>query len=128
MTISVNQTAEQGVPCIALHFYLPQVYHSTGVESIPVVVPTACVGTGIYQPIEIFYALIEEIIGWLAHVGPKDTLVRLYHQYHGQPPTRSYSLNWQQAAQWLLVVYQQTSPTVQPIPWPWPNQRQLRSH
>ena len=96
MTISVDQTAERGVPCIALHFYLPQVYRSTAVESIPIVVPTVCVGTGTYQPIEIFYALIEEIIGWLAHVGPKDTLLRLYRQRHGQPPTRPYSLNWQQ--------------------------------
>lgn len=96
MTISVNQTAERMVPCIALHFYLPQVYRSSGVESIPVVVPTACVGTGMYQPSLVFYALLEEIIGWLAHVGPKNSLVRLYHQNHGRPPTRSYSLNWQQ--------------------------------
>jgi hypothetical protein len=95
MTISVEQVVEQGIPCIRLHFHLPEVYHSTGVASIPVLVPTACIGTGIHQHYTIFYALLEEVIGWLARVGPKNTLVRLYHQNHGQPPVRSYSSDWQ---------------------------------
>ena len=95
MTISVDQIAQQGIPCIRLHFHLPHAYHSTGVTSIPVLIPTACIGTGSYQPEIIFYALLEEIIGWLARVGPKNSLVRLYHQNHGQPLVRSYSSDWQ---------------------------------
>jgi hypothetical protein len=96
MTISVDQTVEQGIPCIRLRFRLPQVYHSSGVQSIPVLIPTECAGTGMYQPFLIFCALLEETIGWLTRVGPKNTLIRLYHQNHGQPLARSYSLDWQQ--------------------------------
>jgi hypothetical protein len=95
ITISVEQTAEQGIPCVRLHFHLPQAYHSTGVRSIPVLIPTACVGTETFQPKLIFYALIEEAVGWLARVGPKNSLVRLYHNSRGQPLARSYSLDWQ---------------------------------
>lgn len=96
MTISVDQTAEQGTPCVRIHFQLPHVYHSTGVESIPILVPTACVGTGMIQPVHVFDALLEEIIGWLARVGPKNSLVRLYHQNHGQPLGFSYMSDWQE--------------------------------
>jgi hypothetical protein len=94
MAISANQVEEQGTPCTRLHFLLPRVCHSTGVASIPVLVPTASVGTGIYQPIDIFYSLLEEIIGWLACAGPKDALVRLFHQNHGRPLAHSYSSDW----------------------------------
>ena len=96
MTIAIDQTVEQGIPCIRINFYLPQTCHSTGVRSIPVLVPTACVGTGTYQPVEIFYALIEEIIVWMAGIGPKHTLVRLYCNNYGQPVARSHSASWQQ--------------------------------
>lgn len=95
-TISVDQTVEQGIPCVRIHFQLPNVYHSTGVESIPVLVPTACLGTSMYQPTTVFYALLEEIIGWMARVGPKNSLVRLYRQSHGQPLAFSESLDWQE--------------------------------
>lgn len=95
MAITVNQVVEQGTPCVHLHFHLPQVYHSTGVTTIPVLVPTACIGTGSYQPQDIFYALLEEIIGWLAQVGPKHTLVRMYLKNYDHPPVESYSSNWQ---------------------------------
>jgi len=95
MAITINQGVEQGIPCIRLHFHLPQMYHSTGVTTIPVLVPTACIGTGCLQPHDIFYSLLEEIIGWLAQVGPKNTLVRVYLQNQGQPLAQSYSSNWQ---------------------------------
>jgi hypothetical protein len=96
VTISVQQTMEQGIPCIRLRFHLPQACRSAGVESIAVLVPTVCVGTGYFQPNQIFYSLIEEIIGWLAGVGPKNTLIRLYNNNNGQPLARSYSSSWQQ--------------------------------
>lgn len=95
MAITVNQAMEQGIPCVRLHFHLPQQFHSTGVATIPVLVPTACIGTGSYQPHDIFYSLLEEIIGWLAQVGPKNTLVRLYLKNHDHPLVESYSSNWQ---------------------------------
>ena len=95
MAITINQVVEQGIPCIRLHFHLPQVYHSTGVATIPVLVPTACVGTGRLQPLDVFYSLVEEIIGWLAQVGTKSTLVRVYVQNQGRPLVQSYSSNWQ---------------------------------
>jgi len=91
MTITYDQTLEQGIPCIRLHFHLPPACRANGVKSIPVLVPNACTGTGIYQADMIFYALIEEIIGWLACVGPKHTLVRLHLNKNGQPLARSYS-------------------------------------
>jgi hypothetical protein len=65
------------------------------VEFIAILVPTVCVGTGHYQPNFIFYSLIEEIIAWLAGVGPRNTLIRLYIQNNGQPHARSYSSSWQ---------------------------------
>ena len=95
MAITVNQAVEQGVSCVRLHFHLPQAYHSTGVATIPVLIPTACIGTGSHQPYDIFYSLLEEIIGWLAQVGPKNSLVRLFLKNQGQPPVQSYSSNWQ---------------------------------
>jgi hypothetical protein len=48
------------------------------VQSIAILIPTARVGTGIYQPNNIF--LIEEIIAWLAGVGPKNAVIRLYNR------------------------------------------------
>jgi hypothetical protein len=77
VTVSANETLQQGVRFIQLAFHIPQPYQSNGVVSIPVLVPTACVGTNTIQPNFIFYALIEETIGWLAGVGPKHSLVRL---------------------------------------------------
>jgi hypothetical protein len=94
ITIAVDQIEEQGVPCVRLRFHLPRVYHSNGVQSIPVLVLRECVGTNRYPTQFIFYALIEEIIGWLAHVGPKHTLIRLSRNNHGQTVPRSYSSNW----------------------------------
>lgn len=96
VTIAVDQTVEEEIPCIRMNFRLPYGCHSSTVRSIPVLVPTACVGTGYFQPILIFYALIEEIIGWLAGVGPKYTLVRLYRDNYGQPLARSHSSSWEQ--------------------------------
>jgi hypothetical protein len=95
MTFAIDQTIEQGVPCFRLHFLLPRAYHSTGVGSVPVLLPTAGVGTNMVQPHHVFYTLLEETIGWLANVGPKNTLVRLHHNSHGQL-ARSDSLDWQQ--------------------------------
>ena len=93
MTISVDQKVEQGVPCARVLFHLPRAF---GGSSIPVLVPATCVGTGRIQPSFIFYVLREEIIGWLAHIGPKNSLLRLYHHNQGQPLPRSDSLEWQQ--------------------------------
>lgn len=42
----------------------------------------------------IFYTLIENMIGWLAPIGRKDTLVHLYRSHLGQPIPRSYSSDW----------------------------------
>ena len=95
MTISIDQTEEQGLPCIRLKFHLPQESHSNGITSIPVLLPTALVGTNQCQSSMIFYALIEELIGWLARIGPKHSLVRLCQQNNGQPLPRSYSSSWQ---------------------------------
>ena len=96
MTITCDQTTIRGMPCVRIHFHLPQACHSNGVTSIPVLVPNVCLRTNTYQTNHIFYALIEEVIGWLAGVGPKHTLVRLYLENHGQPLARSYSSSWQQ--------------------------------
>ena len=81
-TISVNQTVKQHMPCTAINFLLPLEYQSNGVTTIPVIVPTVWLGTTILGHDDIFYALIEEIIVWLAGVGPKHTLIRLYHDNH----------------------------------------------
>jgi len=95
MAISANQVEEQGVPCIRLDFHLPRVYHSTRVASIPVLIPTTHIGTGFYQPLHVFYSLLEEIIGWLARAGPKNTLIRLHYQNHSRPLAHSYSSDCQ---------------------------------
>ena len=91
-TISVDQTVKQCTPCTAINFLLPLGYQSNGVTTIPVTVPTACLGTTILGHDDIFYALIEEIIVWLAGVGPKHTLIRLYHHNHnpGERLPRSF--------------------------------------
>ena len=81
-TISVDQTVKQSIPCTAIKFSLPLGCQSNGVTTIPVIVPTAWLGTTILAHDDIFYALIEEIIVWLAGVGPKHTLMRLYHDNH----------------------------------------------
>lgn len=81
-TISVDQRVEQGLPRTVLGFSLPLGFHSSGVTTIPVVMPTACLGTNILGHDDIFYALIEEIILWLAGMGPKHTLIRLFHSNH----------------------------------------------
>jgi len=94
MTITYDQTLQQDTPCIRLYFHLPLACQSNGTRSILVLVPNACLGTGIYQTQYIFYALIEEVIGWLACVGPKHTLVRLYLNNNGEPLPRSYSSGW----------------------------------
>jgi len=36
------------------------------------------------------------MIGWLARVGPKNSLIRLYLNNNGQPPHHLYSTSWQQ--------------------------------
>lgn len=101
MTISVDEIVVEGIPCFRIHFHLPHVYHSTGVESIAVLVPTAYVGTRIYQHIHIFNALLEEIIGWMAGVGPKHSLVRLYHQNNREP--LAFSPDWQKVQDGFTV-------------------------
>ena len=90
MTISIDQRVEQGVPCVRVLFRHPQAF---GGRFIPVLVPATCVGTGTLQPTIIFYALLEECIGWLARIGPKNSLLRLHN---GQPLPCSSSLEWQQ--------------------------------
>jgi len=95
-TIAIDRTSQQGTECIHLCFRLPFACQSNGISSIAVLVPNECIGTGIYQTIHIFYALIEETIGWLAYVGPKHTLVRLYLENGGQALPRSYSSDWVQ--------------------------------
>jgi len=96
VTISPDQTEQQGVPCVRLRFHLPQGSQSNGVTSIPVLIPTAFVGTDNVHTTLIFYALVEEIIGWLARVGPRHSLIRLYLNNNGQQLPRSYSTSWQQ--------------------------------
>ena len=93
MTISVDQATLQGIHCICVHFYPPQEYRG---DSVPVLVPAACLGTGKYQPKHIFYALLEEIVAWLASVCPINTLVWLYQNNNSHPLPQLYSLNWQQ--------------------------------
>jgi hypothetical protein len=94
-TISINETVEQDVPLIQLSFKIPEPCHSTGVSSIPVWVPRTCVGTNFIQPNVIFYALSEETIGWLAGVGPKHSLCRLYGPNNRQH-VQSFSSDWHQ--------------------------------
>ncbi len=96
VTISVDQTEEQGLPCIRLRFHIPQESHSNGVTSISVLLPTAFAGTNQCQTSLIFCALIEELIGWLARIGPKHSLIRLFRNQNGQPLPRSYSSSWQE--------------------------------
>jgi hypothetical protein len=95
VTISADQTEELGVPCVRIHFHLPQEIQSNAVTSIPVLIPIAFVGTDNIQTELIFYALVEEMIGWLACVGPKHSLIRLYVKNNGQQAQRSYSSSWQ---------------------------------
>ena len=90
-SISVDQTAYCGIPCLRVHFQLPRMFQATGVRSIPVLVPNGW--TGIHQNM-IFYSLIEELIRWMAGVGPTRTLVRLYRSNHGQELARSYLSAW----------------------------------
>ena len=94
MTISIDDTQEQGLPCKRLWFHLPQGFHANGVTAIPVLVPSAMMGTNQYQTPLIFYSLVEELIGWLARIGPKHSLVRLYLNNHQQQLPRSYSSHW----------------------------------
>ena len=94
MTIGCDQTTEQDVACIRLHFHLPKACQSNGVRSIPVLVPSACVRR--CPPQIIFYSLVEEIIRWLASVGPKHSLIRLYLNNCGDPFARLDSSGWQQ--------------------------------
>src|SRR5258708_39236845 len=77
-TISVDQATAHDIPCVQIHFRLPRLCQSSGVSSIPVLIPSSSVGTGNVQLEVVFCALLEEIIGWLAGVGPKNTLVRLF--------------------------------------------------
>ena len=95
-TISVGESEEEGVHCIRLQFHLPQGCQSNGITSIPVLVPTTCVGTDNNQTPLIFYALLEELIGWLAGIGPQHSLIRLHIHNNGQQLPRSYSSDWQQ--------------------------------
>jgi hypothetical protein len=91
VTIAIDQIVVQDVPCLRLNFNLPQTFHSRGITSIPVLLPTACLGAGTYRATDVFCALVEEIIGWIACVGPKHTLLRLYRDTYGQPLARSRS-------------------------------------
>ena len=84
---------EQGLPCTILLFWLPQTYHPSGVKTIPVLVPNAWLGTPALNHNDIFSALVEEMIVWLARISPKHTLVRLHHKNdnHGQRYPQSSS-------------------------------------
>ena len=62
-------------PCVRLRFHLPQGSQSNGITTIPVLLPITYVGTDIYQATFSFYALLEEVIGWLARVGPEHSLI-----------------------------------------------------
>ena len=92
MTISVDQGTVQAVPCITVHFRLPQEY---GGDSVRVLVPTASL-TGTFVPIHIFYALLEEMIALQARVGPQNSLVRVFIDNDGQPLPQSWSPSWHQ--------------------------------
>ena len=89
--IAVSRMEEQGVPCLHLAFHLPHVFHDTGVTTIPVLIPSAYIGTGSYEPVDIFYCLLEGVISWLAGTGPIHTLIQLYRRSHGQPLAPSSS-------------------------------------
>ena len=46
--------------------------------SIIIWVPAACIGTGFYLAEDVFYSLLEEIIGWVGCVGSKQSIDRVY--------------------------------------------------
>ena len=94
LTISSDQTEEEGVPCVRLRFHVP-LENSNASLSIPVLVPIAFVGTDIIQIQYIFYALVEEVIVWLAKIGPTHTLIRLSRHHNERRHPHSYSSNWQ---------------------------------
>ena len=71
----LTKQRSSGVPCARLRFHLPQGSQSNGITTIPVLLPITYVGTDIYQTNLFLYALLEEIIGWLARVGPKPNLI-----------------------------------------------------
>ena len=101
--ISSDHTEEQGVPCVRLRFHLPHDGQSNASTSIAVLVPT--MGTDKIQVSDVFYALIEELIGWLARIGPHHTLVRLFHHDNRQRHPRSYSSSWQHThSQFSLLI------------------------
>jgi len=74
------------MPCVRLQFNLPQEFHCKGVTFIPVLVPNAFVGTGIFGAKDVFSSLMEEIIGWLSGSGPKHSLVRINRRREQQVP------------------------------------------
>ena len=82
------------MPCVRLSFQIPQGSQSNAITAISVLVPRAFVGTNMLVIQFIFYALVEELIGWLAGVGPKNSLIRLYHNSNGRQHPRSYSSSW----------------------------------
>lgn len=93
--IAVSVREERGITCINLAFRVPQVYRLTGVTSIPILIPTPCVGTGFYEPADVFNSLVEEIAKLLAGVRPQNTLFQLYRQSRGQPLVPFSSPHWQ---------------------------------
>lgn len=95
LTISSDHTEENGVPCVRLRFHVPQESGSNASTSIPVLVPSAFVGTDIMTTAFIFYALVEEIILRLANIGPKHTLIRLSRHNDSRRLPHSYSPSWQ---------------------------------
>ena len=74
MSISVDQATLQAILSVRVHSHLPQEY---GGDSVRVLVPTPCLRTGTIQPNSLFYTPLEEIISWLARIGPQISLVRL---------------------------------------------------
>ena len=80
MKISPCVAEEQGVQCICLDFHLPEVHHSSGMSSFPVLVPSERLRTGFYQPMDIFNSLLEEIILWLARFRPRHSLIQLHER------------------------------------------------
>lgn len=77
-TILVEQKVEHDLPCTNLLFRLPQTHHPSDVKTISVLVPNAWLGTPALNHNDIFSALIEEMIVWLARISPRHTLVRLH--------------------------------------------------
>jgi hypothetical protein len=90
-SISLEDKVEQGLPFIIIHFHLPQAFQPNNVRTIPVRIPGVYIGTGTLQPGDIYSSLIEEMISWMAGLGPKHSIVRLHYNHRLRLPLSSSS-------------------------------------